>query len=583
MTLRNFALLIFFIFLSAKPCYSQQSEQFRSLLENLQKYSGISPQEKVYLHFDKPHYLTGDDIWFKAYITIGTRNRLSALSKILYVDLIGPDNKIKKSLKTPVLSGVCMGDMHLADSLDEGTYKIRAYTRWMRNSPAETFFSRKFTIGRLKPEQVVPQSSFRYNESQKQLTADILLKGPDAPMPNTELEYKLLFANQTTASGQAKTDAKGQVQIGFKNSRDLDLGKGILNLKITMPNKAVLTKDIPLNIQENGNKVQFLPEGGNLVDGLQSRVAFKVLKPDGLGTEGKGYIEDDMGTKLDSFKTGHSGMGSFQITPEPGRSYKAIVTYADNKTQTCQLPAALKEGYVLSLNQGLSYVYLGISASQSLVKNQKTTILVQRQGEVLYAGEKIINSPVSMTKLALDSYPSGIFQITLFDENLQPVCERLFFNLNKNTVFPLSAAISKEKYGIRQQVTVNLSAGAAGDSLRMGTFSASVVNQSKLPPVAGGETGILAGLLLDPELRGYVEDPDHYFEAFGPASCASWTTLFYVRDGAASYGTISAQGRCPPWLSGPKTASASKVLYQNITAILFLKQRYLCYLQTFSV
>src|ERR1700761_5461930 len=43
--------------------------------------------EKVYLQLDKPYYMTGDDIWFKAYVTSGGRHLLSQMSGVLYVEL----------------------------------------------------------------------------------------------------------------------------------------------------------------------------------------------------------------------------------------------------------------------------------------------------------------------------------------------------------------------------------------------------------------------------------------------------------------------------------------------------------------
>jgi len=32
----------------------------------LEEYRFEMPQEKVYLHFDKPYYYSGDDIWWQA-------------------------------------------------------------------------------------------------------------------------------------------------------------------------------------------------------------------------------------------------------------------------------------------------------------------------------------------------------------------------------------------------------------------------------------------------------------------------------------------------------------------------------------
>jgi hypothetical protein len=46
------------------------NEPIDRLLANLQRWTDSIPQEKVYLHMDKPYYAVGDTIWFKAYVTI---------------------------------------------------------------------------------------------------------------------------------------------------------------------------------------------------------------------------------------------------------------------------------------------------------------------------------------------------------------------------------------------------------------------------------------------------------------------------------------------------------------------------------
>jgi hypothetical protein len=430
MTQKKIAIALCFIIACAKAGFAQQPD----FLNNLQQYGATTPQEKVYLHLDKPHYITGDDIWLKGYVTFGVQNQLSAFSKILYVDLIDPANKVIDQTKFLILHGVAIGDIHLADSLKQGTYHLRAYTNWMRNLPQETFFNKAFTIGRVQGN------------------------AGTAPGKNTN----------NTAAKQAKD-----------------------------------------------NSISFMPEGGDMVAGLQSRVAFKMLQPDGLAAGGSGYVTDDTGEKLAEFTAGYAGMGSFFLAPQAGKTYKAVVTYTNGKTQTTSLPAVQNEGFVLTLLPHLPVnVLLAIKVSPALVKNQKATILVQRQGKVIYAGQKVISSAESLTRLPLDNFPSGIIQVTLFNENMQPLCERLFFNFNTHTALPLAASLDNQTYKTRQPVTVTLKAGEATDSMRNGTFSAAIVNMGGLPKLTDNATGILPGLLLTPELKGYVERPDHYFETF---------------------------------------------------------------------
>ncbi len=104
------------------------------------------PFEKVYLSFDRPDYFSGDDLWFKAYLTDAQSGLLSSRSSCLYVELISPDSEILQQCAILIIDGLGHGDFHLNDSLPSGKYQVRAYTRWMRNFDELLFFTREIRI-----------------------------------------------------------------------------------------------------------------------------------------------------------------------------------------------------------------------------------------------------------------------------------------------------------------------------------------------------------------------------------------------------------------------------------------------------
>jgi hypothetical protein len=142
----NLSLLIL-CFLST-TAFITQDEPFAGLLSKLTEYNKNNQQEKVHLHLDKPHYAVGDDIWFKAYVLNTVTTQPSQISNTLYVELINSKDKISKLLRIPMSYGMGWGDFKLADSLPEGNYRIRAYTRWMRNAGSEFFYDKTIKIGR---------------------------------------------------------------------------------------------------------------------------------------------------------------------------------------------------------------------------------------------------------------------------------------------------------------------------------------------------------------------------------------------------------------------------------------------------
>lgn len=117
------------------------------LLKQLAKITASYPQEKVHLHFDKPYYTVGEDIWLKAYLVTAEKNEPSLLSAVLYVDLIDSQNSVKKKLTLSVEKGFASGSISLLDSLSSGMYRIRAYTNYMRNYHQDFYFEKFINIG----------------------------------------------------------------------------------------------------------------------------------------------------------------------------------------------------------------------------------------------------------------------------------------------------------------------------------------------------------------------------------------------------------------------------------------------------
>ena len=89
--------------------------------------------EKAYLHTDRDVYGQGEDIWFKAYVVNAKHNTPINYSHNLYVELIDPATKILSRKVIRLENGLGNGDFKLSDSITAGTYRLRAYTNWMRN------------------------------------------------------------------------------------------------------------------------------------------------------------------------------------------------------------------------------------------------------------------------------------------------------------------------------------------------------------------------------------------------------------------------------------------------------------------
>ncbi len=133
--------------------YAQSDSLFLSnRIRLLQQYEAHFPVEKVHLHLDRQWYGLGDTIWFKAYTVVGEHHQLSAVSNVLYVELIGNTDSVIKRLTLHLDAGTGSGEFALPYTYKPGAYHIRAYTNWMRNSHPAYFFDQRVKVGGIDPQ-----------------------------------------------------------------------------------------------------------------------------------------------------------------------------------------------------------------------------------------------------------------------------------------------------------------------------------------------------------------------------------------------------------------------------------------------
>jgi len=138
--LKIFLTLSLFIVFFYLPANAQtDGSVLTQIINKTAKLYNNYPVEKVYLHFDKPYYAVGDTIWFKAYLTLD-HHQPSALSKIIYVDVVGAHDSVITSLKLQVKNSVAWASIPLSQyTYKKGNYHVIAYTNWMNNAGSAFF------------------------------------------------------------------------------------------------------------------------------------------------------------------------------------------------------------------------------------------------------------------------------------------------------------------------------------------------------------------------------------------------------------------------------------------------------------
>jgi hypothetical protein len=95
--------------------------------------------------------------------------------------------------------------------------------------------------------------------------------------------------------------------------------------------------------------IQFLPEGGDLIEGITGNVAFKATDQDGSPVQIQGEIKDENENQVAVYHAIHDGMGRFSLRPLSPHQYSAIVHLPDQSILQVPLKPAKKFGISMKI------------------------------------------------------------------------------------------------------------------------------------------------------------------------------------------------------------------------------------------
>lgn len=569
--MKKYFIFIFSILFSATMLgFIIDDEPLKKILTQIEKYRLQYPQEKVHLHLDKPYYAIGDNIWFKAYVVNAEKNELSTLSRILYVELINDKDSIKKSLKIPLELGLTWGDFALTDSLREGNYRIRAYTTWMRNFGEEYFFDKTITIGNSISNSVLTQVDYSYSKDprgQKVLAKINYSDMAGQPLANKEVSYHVELDFRSILKGKGITDEMGNLQVSFVNNQPFVLKSGRISTTIRLDDKNSANKNFPVKSTSNESVVQFFPESGDLVNGINSRIGFKAVGSDGLGIKVSGYISNQNNVRLADFKSEHAGMGHFRLLPEITNSYTAHITFEDGSEKAYPLPKVKASGYVLSVsNADTDELKIRVSTTENAKPDEEITLVAQTNGQVHFVSKNKLTSKTFNASIPKKRFPTGILQLTLFSAQNEPVAERLVF-INHADFLQIDISSDKAEYKKRDKVKLTLDTKDPEGNPTLGSFSIAILDESKVPFNEADETTIISNLLLSSDLKGFIEQPNYYFDEINEDKVSQldilmltqgWRRFEWKNILADNYPTLVYQPETNLQVSGKVTTMAGK-------------------------
>ncbi|MGL5318167.1 MAG: hypothetical protein ACRC9Q_05680, partial [Bacteroidales bacterium] len=283
----------------------------------------------------------------------------------------------------------------------------------------------------------------------------------------------------------------------------------------------------PQQKKEKVLNLKMYPEGGALVRGLTSRIAFEVTDRYGNPVDSvSGTIRNKGKEVLQEFGVMHEGKGWFTYTPD-GSEHRVELTH-NKKSYSFDFPQTSPTGYVMRVDNLRSedslYVHLERSADMAL---EPLGLVVLNRGKLRHA-VVMVPSEESKMELALDNsgFESGTAWIALFNQEANVLANRLIYTENPNGA--LRFEVESDPRQLRPFGPVELGVGLK-DAQNKGvqtTFSLAVRDNDQM--VDNPHT-LMTDLLLMSEIKGYVRNPGYYFDERNSNRKASLDLLLMVQ------------------------------------------------------
>lgn len=495
-------------FIPAVGVTTFESEFILKLKEKFGRFYENAPQDRVYVQTDKSFYKPGETVWFTAHLRDAATLKPSPNSDIVHIELITPKGSIARHYKIVAKDGAAQGDFDLA-GYTGGIYKIKAYTEWQKNDESALLFEKEITVQQV----VMPRLKMKIDFEKKAygkgdvVTAKLELNtNENKPLANRKVKFKAMLNGVDFEDKNATTDAAGKVNLKFTLPKDLKTTDGVINALIDFEGSTEsISRSIPIVLNEI--KMEFFPEGGDMVAGTSARVAFRALNEFGKAADVEGIIVNSKGVFVQQFTSYHMGMGAVEFTPQAGETYKARITKPEGILNEYELPEALKAGYVIKASSGVDRLNINVNS----FRDEQLSIAVQQCDKMLFAKSFNALKGDNMVSIPTAGFPIGVAQVTLFDAKGIVRAERLVFT-NKGKQLNIAVTTDKQQYQPREKVVMSIRV-TDEDGLPMpGSFSLSVVDDNLLTFADDKQGNILAKMLLEPELKEKVEEPNFYFD-----------------------------------------------------------------------
>lgn len=253
--------------------------------------------------------------------------------------------------------------------------------------------------------------------------------------------------------------------------------------------------------------LQLLPEGGHLLAGSINSVGVKLIDDSGAGTAfHDARLLDSRNKEVTSFHSNRFGLSKFFFIPVANEKYKVVLTTDTGEKLEHLLPPSKEEGINLINTIRNGEHHLAVKTNQrtrKLLKDENFIVAVHKNGNYKDLEFSFPDDQLEVNIIMkMDSLFPGVNTVTIFDQDLQPVLERMIFNnqsLNRSRVSASIKSLQNDSLGIELQI--------APENFR------SSLSISALPAETRAynpQHNIISAIHLKPYIKGHIDEVSYY-------------------------------------------------------------------------
>ena len=499
------------------------------LKQGIDSYFAGHLGRRLYVQVDKPLYKPGETVWFRLW-ELGARDLDGALGKTgrCRMQLVSPKGAVVLDKWLQSEDGYATNDFEIPAEAQGGEYVMRAFGTSGVTEERPIIVS-TYEAPRLKKKLEFVRKAHGPGDT---VAATVELKRPTGEaLADVEITAVARLDGVELPRVKARTNEDGGALVKVALPSEIAVGDGLLTILVEDGGiTESVSKSIPIVLRRM--QLSIFPEGGQLVTGLESRVYLEAKNTLGKPADVAGRVVDDQGNVAATFETYKEGLGRFAFTPSTGRAYKVEITKPEGMIEKVPMPVAADEGCVLrsydDVDGQLPALRVGVTCS-----TPRKVILSAMVREQLLDAAALEVSPGKTAVAYLKGQGEtgqrqGIARVTLFDEALSPLAERLVYR-NRRELLKVKVTPNKESYAPRDQVSLAISATDAKGQPVTADLALAVVDDTVISFADDKIGHLLSRMYLEPEIPGKVEEPRFFFDLTEAKSALALDLLMGTR------------------------------------------------------